>query len=152
MMTKSTPMLPKNHPAAQSDEATPPRIGVILKTPGITIGHGGGGPAFGAMFEKTIARALQDKGILARADACAWDNQAIGLFRVTHLHVGLVAVRNELESLRLLHRSQIAWLDYAEDVFRIWHPAGERDTVAITHQSLAAWIKMAAENLARLKE
>lgn len=122
----------------QLEESNPPRIAVILKTPGITIGLGAGAHAFGAMFKKTMLRALHDKGVLDNGQADAWGNQAIGIFRVTHLHAGLVAVRQELESLRILPRSQISWLDYAEDVFRVCHPAGERDSVAITHQSLAA--------------
>ena len=104
------------------------------------------------MFEKIILRVLQEKSVLDNGSACAWANQAIGLFHVTRLHAGLVAVRQELESLGLLHLSQIVWADRAEDVFRVWHPPGERDSVAATSESLAAWIKMAAANNARLKE
>jgi hypothetical protein len=135
----------------KTENPHPPRIIVILSTPGIIVGLGGGGRAVGNMFERAIQRALHDHGVYEKATAIAWENRAIGVFHVTHQHKALLAIRQELESLGLLNCSQIAWLDYREDVWRVWHPAGERDSIAITQQSLGAWMEMTAKAIARMK-
>jgi hypothetical protein len=121
-------------------EVATEQIALVITLPDASLGLSGSVP-FAHLVTKAISRALLDKGVLNDSprlgtngvcvdvechggNACAFRNQAIGIFYVTDLKTGLAAIHSELKSLELLNQLEIGFLDTRESFWRIVHPSG----------------------------
>ena len=123
-------------PPVQDGQSGPRCDGIFIKlqVPGL-FSAGPGENVLADMLGKIISRALREKSLLCHDQPCeanafslkesfivgARIDIMVGLFEVTDLDAGALAIRAELESFAALQYSEIGWFD-TDDGWIGWYP------------------------------